>query len=681
MMRIQSLALIQSLLGLAMVILLAAMPDKAAAETTFTAEGNPNPTLAFNTGSSSERVPAMQFLDIAKTMRPWVGHKDGQWGGMTYEKLLEGGYIDADGWVRKVPAGLERVGTIWQWSKSPKFARHRIGRYILTYEGEGTLTIGGDVRVIERAPGRIVFANRKGKNMYLNLKDLDPKGTGNYIRNISIVAEKHAELFALGGRFNPDWLKLVADARFLRFMNWTRTNNATLRRWEDRPTPDDVFSGRGVPVEYLVQLANEVGADPWFTMPHDAEADYVRNFARYVRDNLDPALVARVEYSNETWNTAFKHTRWLARQAKDAGWGDARHAYHTKRATEVALIWNEVFGTAAKTRLRHVMGAQAVNAWGSNQRLEAEMWRKKEPGAFVPPATIFDELAITHYFGSPTVRDPDMRTELLQKIRDPRVDAEAWLAKRLMDPRYDGSIPALKVFWQEQANVAKKHGLRLVAYEGGQHVHHFFAIKGVPKKDVDTLTTFMAEFVRSAHMADLYEASWQAWAEVSDGPFMQYEEIGLVSKWGAWGLRSSLDDTSPRAERVDRLNARSTPWWDSAGGPQYQQGVVRRGSDASDTLRGTLQEDYLIGKGGDDILQPGPGDDGIHGGAGYDRVALPGTLADHELRLSGAGITVSGPGGRDMLISVEQLDFAEGGSVVIADLVEQPDGTLRPASP
>ncbi len=641
------------------------------------AMGNDNPTLAFNTGSSADWVPAMQFLDIAKTMRPWIGHKPDQWGGMTYEELVAGDYVDADGWMRRIPEGLSHVGTIWQWSKHPEFAGHRIGRYVVTYEGEGRLSVGGDARILEQTPGRILFENRKGENVYLGLRDLDPKGTGNYIRNISIIPQKHAALFAVGGRFNPDWLELVKDARMLRFMNWTRTNNATLRRWEDRPTLDGLFSGRGVPVEYLIQLANEVGADPWFTMPHDAEPDYVRNFALLVRDTLDPELVAHVEYSNETWNFAFKHTQWLAGQAKTAGWGDAHHAYHTKKATEVALIWNAVFGEDGQTRLRHVMGAQAVNAWASKQRLEAEMWYQKEPQIFVQPAQVFDALAITHYFGNAMVGDPALRAMLLEQIRDPKVDAQKWLADKLMEPGYESAIPTLKVYWQEQANLAQQYGLALIAYEGGQHVHHYFAVEDVPKQEITTITDFMTEFVRSPHMARLYDVSWQAWAEVSDGPFMQYEEIGQVSKWGAWGLRSSLDDTSPRAELLDRLNAQSAPWWAAKGGVRYQHGVHRTARAGGDMLRGTLQEDYLIGSEGDDVFEPGPGNDGVHGGQGTDRVLLAGSVSDYTLRPDGQRLHVSGPDGRDILMSVEVLDFSQGGAIRLADLTLQDEGNLR----
>ena len=38
------------------------------------------------------------------------------------------------------------------------------------------------------------------------------------------------------------------------------------------------------------QLANEVGADAWFSMPHQADDAYVAAFAEYVRDHVKRAL-------------------------------------------------------------------------------------------------------------------------------------------------------------------------------------------------------------------------------------------------------------------------------------------------------------------------------------------------------------------------------------------------------
>ena len=56
----------------------------------------------------------------------------------------------------------------------------------------------------------------------------------------------------------------------------------------------------------MVALANHTSIDPWFSMPHLADADSVRRFAGYRRDNLDPRLVAHVKFSNEAWRWQFQ---------------------------------------------------------------------------------------------------------------------------------------------------------------------------------------------------------------------------------------------------------------------------------------------------------------------------------------------------------------------------------------
>lgn len=626
----------------------------------FTAKGYDNPTLALNLARPSDFAPAMQFLDIAKHMRPWVGHKAGRWGGMSYAELQSGGYIDPKGWVRSIPDGVARVGTTWNWSRHPNAAPYRRGVYVLTYTGSGVLELSGDVRVITRRPGRIVFENAKGGTFALDLLQTDPDGTGNYIRDISILHEQHLDLYAAGARFEPNWLNLIKDARVLRFMNWQATNNSGLRRWRDRSVPDGLFARHGVPLEYMVQLANEVGADPWFTMPHQADARYIRAFAAYVRTHLDPDLTIHVEYSNETWNWAFEQARWLGEQAQKE-WGGGRHAYHTHKATEVAVIWDSVFGPEeAETRLFHVLASQGMNTNATEKRLEANAWRQNAPGSFKEPAEVFDALAIAHYFGSATVSQADLRTDLIAAIQNPNVDAAEYLTKRLTQRRYNGSLPASRKVWAKQARLGRRHGLALIGYEGGQHVHHAFAVKGLSETETTLLTTFMRGYIRSDEMGALYDDLWEAWAGVSGGPFMQFTELSNVSKWGSWGLRNALDDTSPRAELLDRRNAEQRPWWDAQPGPQYQHGVTQIGSDGPDRLIGTLQEDYLIGRGGDDVFEPGPGTDGVHGGAGQDEVRLPGAAAQYQIVAKSDHVEITGQGSRYRLVDIETVLFASG---------------------
>jgi len=531
------------------------------------ATGLSDPVLSYGLTGISDWSTQMAFLDLMKMSRPWIGHESGQWGGMTRAELAAGGYLDADGWPTSIPPELGAIGTIWDWGGSasdPAAAASRAGIYVLTYEGEGALHMAGNVRVLSSEPGRMVVQNLAGGTMMLSISATDPGGTGDYIRNISLVRQEHEALHAAGQIFNPDWLAVVEDARELRFMDWMAVNGVTAAHWDDRPQVDNVTWSGGVPVEVMVDLANQTGTEPWFTIPAGADEAYIRNFATYVRDHLEPGLQVHVEYSNEMWNWAFGQTKWLGAQAK-AEWGTSDKAawldYAAMMATKAALIWDDVFGGAADQRLDHVLGTQTANAWIANRLLTAPLWQAADPGGYVSPASVFDSLAVTTYFGGATMGAADLRAELLAVLATPGADATAWLAARLMDPDYAGSIPQVVGWWAANKAVAAQYGLDLVAYEGGQHVLHSFAVAGLTPEDLAVLTTFLTGFVRSQAMAELYHTLWTAWAAVSDGPFMQFGDVAAASKSGAWGLFSALGDQNPRADLLMELNARTAPWF------------------------------------------------------------------------------------------------------------------------
>ena len=210
-----------------------------------------------------------------------------------------------------------------------------------------------------------------------------------------------------------------------------------------------------------------------------------------------------------------------------------------------------------------MLGSQTANAWIANRLLTAPLWQTMDPTGYVAPSSVFDSLAITTYFGSSTMAKADLRAELLAVLNTSGADATAWLAAKLMDPNYPGSIPQTRVWWAANKAVADQYGLDLVAYEGGQHVLHSFAISGLSAADLEALTTFLTGFVRSQAMAELYHELWLAWAEVSDGPFMQFGDVAAASKHGAWGLFSALGDTNPRSDLLMDLNANSTPWFEA----------------------------------------------------------------------------------------------------------------------
>ena len=581
--------------------------------------GLSDPTLAFGLNGLSDYSTEMPFIDLMKMSRGFMGHTD-KWNGFDNEALRDGGFLDERGWPTGIPDGVSKVGTIWAWGNSDQSGvrESRAGTYVLDYEGEGDLRVSGDVSIISHEDGRIVF-EAGGGTLYVNIHETDPAGTGDYIRDISVVREEHVEIHEAGAIFNPDWLDLIEDARQVRFMDWMETNNSTQSEWADRPKVDDVSWSGGAPMEVMVELANQIGADPWFNMPHLATEEYMRNFAEYVRDNLDPGLKATVEYSNEAWNWSFRHTRELLEQAAEAhgtnSSGDANvNAYYARKATEMALIWKDVFGEEAEARLDTALGVQTGNEWILGSLLDAKAWQEADPDGYVRPADVFDVLAATTYFGGRIVSNADMRTQLQAAIEDPDVDAIAWMTEQFLDPGNKASIHHTADTLRAMKAHAEGNGMRLVAYEGGQHVHHSFAISG----DAVKFGEVLAEYVRSEDMAHLYDELWDIWKEIGDGPFMQFGDVGASGRYGSWGLRTGLGDTNPRAELLDERNEAEAAWWEDRGGAHFQQGVTHLGTDRAERVEGTAAEDFLAGGDGNDTLRGLGDDDGLHGGVGDD---------------------------------------------------------------
>ena len=634
-------------------------PRASAAE----AAGVADPVVSWGLAAVADWETASPFLDVARTMRPFFAFTEEQWESMSHEDLRAAGHLDADGYPLRIPDGMAGLRTIWSWDPETGNGARK-GIYILTHAGAGKINLGGDAQIINQVAGRIIFENTSGGAFWL---DITATNAQNRLHALSILRAEDYALAQAGAIFDPDWLALVADARELRFMDWMQTNNSSLQSWDDYPLPTAATWANGVPVGIMVRLANEAGVDPWFTMPHEADDDFVRAFATQVRDTLDPRLKAHVEYSNEIWNSAFDQFHWLRDQAI-ADWGDdiaddweTIFAYHTKRASTTARIWQEVYGDAAKDRLVNVLGTQATFAWMTEVSLLAKAWQDRDPEGFIPPAKLFEELAATTYFGGSLIVEPDSRAELLRRARESGSGSHPWLYKELAlpDAAVD-SVPAILTSITEQRDLAHQHSLRFTLYEGGQHLHHSFAVEDLSEQQAEALTDLLGGFVRSPEMAALYSLLWDGWRKIGDGPFMHYTEMGAPSRWGSWGMLAWSGDSTPRSRFLRAKQAEGGSWWGEGGGPHYLQGITTSGSESADRMEGTVEEDYLAGLGGDDLFPASAGRDGINGGDGIDTYLLPGAVDAYAVTPEGAGYRVDGPDGSAFLIHVEIIEFGDG---------------------
>ena len=530
-------------------------------------------TLGMGLAGLSDWSTEQPFIDLIKTARSWTGHVRGQWGGWEHAQLHEGGYLDENGWPKSIPPELEAVELLILTAQPVEAVSLR-GRYRLSYTGKGEIALRYNAKNVQFAPGEIWFNYEPdGEGLVgVAITRTDPADP---IRDISVVREDHIARFDAGEVFNPDWLALIDGVSLVRFMDWMATNNSTLEHWADRPQPDDyTYTWRGAPAEIMIDLANRLKADPWFTIPHLADEEFNRNFARLVHERLEPARRAHVEYSNEVWNWQFMQAQWAHAEGQ-ARWGesveDAWVQFYGMRAAQMARIWREEYGDAAANQLKLVLATHTGWTGLEASILDAPKWVAEDPENNRPPVEYFDAYGVTGYFDGTLGRDdtPPVVLDWLSKSRadaemsgraeglggaaletyvaEHRFDSAVELAeKQLLDGsvtgRVEGSLKELKeVLFPYHAKVAQDRGLELIMYEGGTHV------VGIGEwAEHEALTEFFMHLNYTDAMGRLYQELLQLWTDTGGGAFTAYYDIGRPGKWGSWGGLRHIDDRNPR---------------------------------------------------------------------------------------------------------------------------------------
>lgn len=522
--------------------------------------------------------PEQPFLDVMKTARTWIGHKPGQWGGAGHTDLAQADYLDAHGWPLAIPPELSSIGTV-VLNDLPEEAASLKGRYVLRFEGDGIVEVSGRSQNVRYGRNEVSFDFTPGEGaVVIRIQRTDRSKTGDHVRNITIVREEHLRAFDAGATFNPDFLRVLDGFKAVRFMDWMLTNETPQTSWDSRPQASDYTYGlRGVPAEVMLDLANRIGVDAWFNMPHTADDDFVQQFATLARDTLWHDLRCYVEFSNEVWNWQFPQARWADEMARKR-WGkdNAWVQYYALRAAEVARICAGVFeATGMRDRLINVISSQT--GWLG---LEADIFeppllaQEQQPDA-PSIASAFDAYAITGYFGAPLGME-DRAPLIRQWLSDSHDLAEgAAAAKRLRGEdrvaylaahRYDaatalaaaelrdglasgeaeGSLNWLiETVFPYQAEIAKKWGLDLVMYEGGTHV------VGIgPMVDAEDLTDFFIHLNYTPEMGMLYTELINGWTKTGGELFNVFSDVNKPSKWGSWGALRYLSDSNPRWDAI-----------------------------------------------------------------------------------------------------------------------------------
>ena len=482
------------------------------AKATEAVDVTPTAKLGINLDGLTDWGRTWMFVDVFKQSRPWsAGHSPGHFQ-TSVEKLA----LDEHGSVISLRPGQSATTYIFTDSDG----HYPDGRYLARYEGDGEMHWKGDATVAATAPGQILLDVIPRKGIRLELTRTNPQ---NPIRNIRLYMPGFDD-DEESPRFHPLFVDRLGNFSVLRFMDLQRTNDSQLQRWGQRSRPTDGTQAgpKGVALEHLMELVEVLDVDPWFCMPHMADDQFVRNFAELVRDHLPDGRKVYIEYSNEVWNGMFEQARFARDQGLALGLSErdyeAQLRFQSQRSVEIFRIWEDAFG--GPDRLVRVLSTHFANPWATETVLA---WHDAYKSA--------DALAVAPYFG--------------QKIGDSRngLKMDEWDTDRLLQS-LDQEISTLLPKIRALARTAEKKGLRLIAYEGGQHL-----VERAVKQNHAGWTALFHAANRHPGMTSLYRRYLVEWRRQGGGLFTLFSFVSKPSKWGSWGVlewQDQPDESAPK---------------------------------------------------------------------------------------------------------------------------------------
>lgn len=460
------------------------------------------------------------FVDAFKQCAPWQSQSATQWNdGQTLS-------LDANGWVTSLLPG-QYAGTLMFYATQ---GRYPGGDYVCLYEGEGTLQFGMDATVVGAEPGRIVVNVVPDQGIHLQITSTNP---ANYVRNIRMMMPGFEHSTAT---FHPVFLAELAPFRVLRNVHWSDVIGSTVEEWSQRVTPETYsqgLQGRGVCYEYLIDLANELGADPWLCLPHRASDDYIAQFAALVRDRLAPGRRAYIEYSNECWNGQYSEAAYCQERGLALGLSGnaftAQMRFYAQRAVEIFGICANVLGL---DRMVRVLAVQAGNPWTG---LEVMDWQNAYQSA--------DALAVAPYIGMHVSAAEEAAVEQMtvDQVLD---DAEA-------------DIPVVMGMVAQHAQNAAARGLPLIAYEGG---HDSVGLGSVVNND--TIANLFYEANRAPRIRTVMRSLYDAWRAAGGRTFVQFTSTGPFTRYGSCNYKEyHLQSPTPKYDAILEFVEANPRWW------------------------------------------------------------------------------------------------------------------------
>lgn len=401
-------------------------------------------------------------------------------------------------------------------------------QWVLLYDGDGLGRFNiGNSTTVSSVQGRHVFTMGSG-NVWIDITSINAADKMRNLRCVRVSDEATFESDPWRQEFLDQWTAL----RCLRFGHWTIIGDAATwpSDWAGRASM--TYRGMSphgpVPYERIIDLCERVDCDAWVCIPHTVTDDYVEQMATLFRDTFPAGRKIYIEYSNECWNPIFAQYDYCYDQAGLSAdpHVSALYALNTYaaqamwyglRTKEVMDIWSEVFA-GQEHRIVRVLAGQSVGPFTDNAM--------DYPGV----VDSIDAVSLAPYVGDALSSVPGIESETNEAILS----------------MLDGELTT-KLAVRTQAlvdNYREVYGLRVIAYEGGQHM---------TPPGAGAIHTKFLDVNRDAGMRDFVYNNLAAWHAVSDDLFVWYQTTSAYSIYGYWGLRESDTQDRTMAPKLDGL--------------------------------------------------------------------------------------------------------------------------------
>jgi hypothetical protein len=575
---------------------------------------------------------ALPWVNAMKMSEIWRETPAGG-GACTQTNQTYGGSLDANGYPQEIGS---RVCAHTRVFASYEQSRYPLGEWVFRFDGDGDFEVRGVASGLQVSGQRGTFdVGTQGGSLYLGITDLDPADPPSDIRlyppggmcaantsapydfepwsycsNARCAGGSCAEAEPCGGArphcidledaaeqggavFHPLWLKRMRHYRTFRFMDWLHTNHSRIVNFSDY-TPEDYYSyeysnhqpreGGGtnpgqVPPAVAAKLCNVLNAECYFTVPHQATDNTIRQLVTVIRNNVASHLPVYLEYSNEVWNGIFAQNQWVVDAAdalpdsvfdgtncQTSGRTTCADSYVGMRTFQMCEIAQEIFDERGQgDRLTCVLGRQGSDAAKTGRSLDCPRWLQA-PGGNCYSQSDIDAIAIAPYFGDPTdCSEAGSVSELVTRMEED-IAAEYSLAS------------APRSFMTNQFAELEERGLDwpLLSYEGGSHAS-------------ESSSAVCAAAVTDSRVRDVYMTALDAWkdhADLAGRNIRQYIQFDSISPYDSnlFGARGSWHGpTSDWPKEAGLLDWAAAPgnacWWPGCTLPTPNEAICSNGLD------------------------------------------------------------------------------------------------------